>query len=153
MVYFDSIVIGKLNDYVDFLLRSCDYHIDEALIRAWEVLYGLKKALYFPYSSPKVGSSNEIRRAIIPYRLQRQEIRANIHNIANLEKILKRRKGTFTSTTWVFTYKIDEDSGDILVYQVSYSNVNSESKNNTIVITESKLRRIIAESIRKVLYK
>lgn len=154
VVYFDGIVINKLNNYVDFLLKSCDYHIDEALIRTWEILYGLRNALHFPYCNPKVGSSNAIRKAIIPYRLQRQEIRSNIHNIANLERILKRRKGSFTSTTWIFTYKIDEESGDILVYQVNYSNVNSESKvrKNTIIITESKLKHIISEAIRKVLY-
>lgn len=42
-IYVSSSVSVKLDEYVEFLMKTCHYNIDEAEARRWEVDYSDKK--------------------------------------------------------------------------------------------------------------
>ena len=42
-IYVSSSVTVKLDEYVEFLMRTCHYNIDEAETRWWEVEYQINQ--------------------------------------------------------------------------------------------------------------
>ena len=58
-IYVSSTVIVKMDEYVEFLMKTCHYSIDEAETRRWEVEYQVNQ-----HCNPvlmKAGSSGTIR--------------------------------------------------------------------------------------------
>lgn len=152
MVYFDTSVYNSVDDYIDFLLSISGYNLNVANTRIWELMYGLRNALRMPFANPKVGRSNFIRYCVIPHKLQRQEIENNLGDFDYFKRIINRRNGTFTATKWKIAYRVYAN-GDILIYKVTYSDINSESEvKKKIALNESTLRKIIRESLIAAIY-
>jgi hypothetical protein len=77
-IYVSSSVSVKLDEYVEFLMKTCHYNIDEAEARRWEVEYQVNQ-----HCNPilmKSGSSGTIKFKSV---LQRQEIERFANNLLN----------------------------------------------------------------------
>ena len=77
--YVSSSVTVKLDEYVEFLMRTCLYNIDEAEIRRWEVEYQINQRC-----NPilmKASSSGTLKFKSV---LQRQEIERFVNNRSQL---------------------------------------------------------------------
>ena len=86
-IYVSSSVTLKFDEYVEFLMRTCHYNIDEAETRRWEVECQINQ-----HCNPilmKSGSSGTIKFKSV---LQRQEIERFVNNRSQLTRIIKRRR-------------------------------------------------------------
>ena len=146
-IYVSSSVSVKLDEYVEFLMKTCHYNIDEAEARRWEVEYQVNQ-----HCNPilmKSGSSGTIKFKSV---LQRQEIERFANNRSELLRIIKRRWGKRGNTQWIVDY-IVSSNGDVFITAINcYNGIyeNTFFKTN-LLIKESQLRSIIRETIRRLL--
>ena len=146
-IYVSSSVSVKLDEYVEFLMKTCHYNIDEAETRRWEVEYQVNQ-----HCNPilmKSGSSGTIK---FKSALQRQEIERFANNRSELLRIIKRRRGTRGNTQWNVGY-IVSNQGNVYITAINcYNGIyeNTFFKTN-LLIKESQLRSIIRETIRRIL--
>ncbi len=146
-IYVSSSVSVKLDKYVEFLMKTCHYNIDEAEARRWEVEYQVNQ-----HCNPilmKSGSSGTIKFKSV---LQRQEIERFANNRSELLRIIKRRRGKRGNTQWNVSY-IVSNQGNVYITAINcYNGIyeNTFFKTN-LLIKESQLRSIIRETIRRLL--
>ena len=146
-IYGSSSVSVKLDEYVEFLMKTCHYNIDEAEARRWEVEYRVNQ-----HCNPilmKSGSSGTIKFKSV---LQRQEIERFANNRSELLRIIKRRRGKRGNTQWNVSY-IVSNQGNVYITAINcYNGIyeNTFFKTN-LLIKESQLRSIIRETIRRLL--
>ena len=146
-IYVSSSVSVKLDEYVEFLMKTCHYNIDEAEARRWEVEYQVNQ-----HCNPilmKSGSSGTIKFKSV---LQRQEIERFANNRSELLRIIKRRRGKRGNTQWNVSY-IVSNQGNVYITAINcYNSIyeNTFFKTN-LLIKESQLRSIIRETIRRLL--
>lgn len=146
-IYVSSSVSVKLDEYVEFLMKTCHYNIDEAEARRWEVEYQVNQ-----HCNPilmKSGSSGTIKFKSV---LQRQEIERFANNRSELLRIIKRRRGKRGNTQWNVSY-IVSNQGNVYITAINcYNGIyeNTFFKTN-LLIKESRLRSIIRETIRRLL--
>ena len=146
-IYVSSSVSVKLDEYVEFLMKTCHYNIDEAEARRWEVEYQVNQ-----HCNPilmKSGSSGTIKFKSV---LQRQEIERFANNRSELLRIIKRRRGKRGNTQWNESY-IVSNQGNVYITAINcYNGIyeNTFFKTN-LLIKESQLRSIIRETIRRLL--
>ena len=146
-IYVSSSVSVKLDEYVEFLMKTCHYNIDEAEARRWEVEYQVNQ-----HCNPilmKSGSSGTIKFKSV---LQRQEIERFANNRSDLLRIIKRRRGKRGNTQWNVSY-IVSNQGNVYITAINcYNGIyeNTFFKTN-LLIKESQLRSIIRETIRRLL--
>ena len=146
-IYVSSSVSVKLDEYVEFLMKTCHYNIDEAEARRWEVEYQVNQ-----HCNPilmKSGSSGTIKFKSV---LQRQEIERFANNRSELLRIIKRRRGKRGNTKWNVSY-IVSNQGNVYITAINcYNGIyeNTFFKTN-LLIKESQLRSIIRETIRRLL--
>ena len=146
-IYVSSSVSVKLDEYVEFLMKTCHYNIDEAEVRRWEVEYQVNQ-----HCNPilmKSGSSGTIKFKSV---LQRQEIERFANNRSELLRIIKRRRGKRGNTQWNVSY-IVSNQGNVYITAINcYNGIyeNTFFKTN-LLIKESQLRSIIRETIRRLL--
>lgn len=146
-IYVSSSVSVKLDEYVEFLMKTCHYNIDEAEARRWEVEYQVNQ-----HCNPilmKSGSSGTIKFKSV---LQRQEIERFANNRSELLKIIKRRRGKRGNTQWNVGY-IVSNQGNVYITAINcYNSIyeNTFFKTN-LLIKESQLCSIIRETIRRIL--
>lgn len=146
-IYVSSSVSVKLDEYVEFLMKTCHYNIDEAEARRWEVEYQVNQ-----HCNPilmKSGSSGTIKFKSV---LQRQEIERFANNRSELLRIIKRRRGKRGNTQWNVSY-IVSNQGNVYITAINcYNGIyeNTFFKTN-LLIKESQLRSIIRETIRRLL--
>ena len=146
-IYVSSSVSVKLYEYVEFLMKTCHYNIDEAEARRWEVEYQVNQ-----HCNPilmKSGSSGTIKFKSV---LQRQEIERFANNRSELLRIIKRRRGKRGNTQWNVSY-IVSNQGNVYITAINcYNGIyeNTFFKTN-LLIKESQLRSIIRETIRRLL--
>ncbi|MDY4536197.1 MAG: hypothetical protein SPD46_02535 [Sodaliphilus sp.] len=137
----------KLDEYVEFLMKTCHYNIDEAEARRWEVEYQVNQ-----HCNPilmKSGSSGTIKFKSV---LQRQEIERFANNRSELLRIIKRRRGKRGNTQWNVSY-IVSNQGNVYITAINcYNGIyeNTFFKTN-LLIKKSQLRSIIRETIRRLL--
>ena len=146
-IYVSSSVIVKLDEYVEFLIRTCGYNIDVAETRRWEVEHQIKR-----HCSPilmKAGSSGTIKFKSV---LQRQEIERFVNDRSQLMRIINRRKGNKGNTQWNVDYVVSVN-GDVFITAIKCYNTFTEDivSKKEILINESQLRSIIRETIRKII--
>ena len=143
-IYVSSSVSVKLDEYVDFLMKTCHY---KAEARRWEVEYQVNQ-----HCNPilmKSGSSGTIKFKSV---LQRQEIERFANNRSELLRIIKRRRGKRGNTQWNVAY-IVSNQGNVYITAINcYNSIyeNTFFKTN-LLIKESQLRSIIRETIRRLL--
>ena len=121
--YVSSSVTVKLDEYVEFLMRTCLYNIDEAEIRRWEVEYQINQRC-----NPilmKASSSGILKFKSV---LQRQEIERFVNNRSQLMRIIKRRRGNRGNTQWNVDY-IVSNQGNVYITAIKCYNTFSESLN------------------------
>ena len=146
-IYVSSSVSVKLDEYVEFLMKTCHYNIDEAEARRWEVEYQVNQ-----HCNPilmKSGSSGTIKFKSV---LQRLEIERFANNRSELLRIIKRRRGKRGNTQWNVSY-IVSNQGNVYITAINcYNGIyeNTFFKTN-LLIKESQLRSIIRETIRRLL--
>ena len=146
-IYVSSSVSVKLDEYVEFLMKTCHYNIDEAEARRWEVEYQVNQ-----HCNPilmKSGSSGTIKFKSV---LQRQEIERFANNRSELLRIIKRRRGKRGNTQWNVGY-IVSNQGNVYITAINcYNSIyeNTFFKTN-LLIKESQLCSIIRETIRRLL--
>lgn len=146
-IYVSSSVSVKLDEYVEFLMKTCHYNIDEAEARRWEVEYQVNQ-----HCNPilmKSGSSGTIKFKSV---LQRQEIERFANNRSELLRIIKRRRGKRGNTQWNVSY-IVSNQGNVYITAINcYNGIyeNTFFKTN-LLIKESQLCSIIRETIRRIL--
>lgn len=146
-IYVSSRVSVKLDEYVEFLMKTCHYNIDEAETRRWEVEYQVNQ-----HCNPilmKSGSSGTIKFKSV---LQRQEIERFANNRSELLRIIKRRRGKRGNTQWNVDY-IVSNQGNVYITAINcYNSIyeNTFFKTN-LLIKESQLCSIIRETIRRLL--
>ena len=146
-IYVSSSVSVKLDEYVEFLMKTCHYNIDEAEARRWEVEYQVNQ-----HCNPilmKSGSSGTIKFKSV---LQRQEIERFANNRSELLRIIKRRRGKRGNTQWNVSY-IVSNQGNVYITAINcYNGIyeNTFFKTN-LLIKKSQLRSIIRETIRRLL--
>ena len=146
-IYVSSSVSVKLDEYVEFLMKTCHYNIDEAEARRWGVEYQVNQ-----HCNPilmKSGSSGTIKFKSV---LQRQEIERFANNRSELLRIIKRRRGKRGNTQWNVSY-IVSNQGNVYITAINcYNGIyeNTFFKTN-LLIKESQLRSIIRETIRRLL--
>ena len=146
-IYVSSSVSVKLDEYVEFLMKTCHYNIDEAEARRWEVEYQVNQ-----HCNPilmKSGSSGTIKFKSV---LQRQEIERFANNRSELLRIIKRRRGKRGNTQWNVSY-IVSNQGNVYITAINcYNGIyeNTFFKTN-LLIKESQLCSIIRETIRRLL--
>lgn len=146
-IYVSSSVSVKLDEYVEFLMKTCHYNIDEAEVRRWEVEYQVNQ-----HCNPilmKSGSSGTIKFKSV---LQRQEIERFANNRSELLRIIKRRRGKRGNTQWNVSY-IVSNQGNVYITAINcYNGIyeNTFFKTN-LLIKEYQLRSIIRETIRRLL--
>ena len=146
-IYGSSSVSVKLYEYVEFLMKTCHYNIDEAEARRWEVEYQVNQ-----HCNPilmKSGSSGTIKFKSV---LQRQEIERFANNRSELLRIIKRRRGKRGNTQWNVSY-IVSNQGNVYITAINcYNGIyeNTFFKTN-LLIKKSQLRSIIRETIRRLL--
>lgn len=97
-IYVSSSVSVKLDEYVEFLMKTCHYNIDEAEARRWEVEYQINQ-----HCNPilmKSGSSGTIKFKSV---LQRQEIERFANNLLNFWESSKGEEvsGEIHNGMWV----------------------------------------------------
>ena len=146
-IYVSSSVSVKLDEYVEFLMKTCHYNIDEAEARRWEVEYQVNQ-----HCNPilmKSGSSGTIKFKSV---LQRQEIERFANNRSELLRIIKRRRGKRGNTQWNVSY-IVSNQGNVYITAINCYNGIYENTffNINLLIKESQLRSIIRETIRRLL--
>lgn len=143
-IYVSSSVSVKLDEYGDFLMKTCHY---KAEARRWEVEYQVHQ-----HCNPilmKSGSSGTIKFKSV---LQRQEIERFANNRSELLRIIKRRRGKRGNTQWNVSY-IVSNQGNVYITAINcYNGIyeNTFFKTN-LLIKESQLRSIIRETIRRLL--
>lgn len=146
-IYVSSSVSVKLYEYVEFLMKTIHYNIDEAEARRWEVEYQVNQ-----HCNPilmKSGSSGTIKFKSV---LQRQEIERFANNRSELLRIIKRRRGKRGNTQWNVGY-IVSNQGNVYITAINcYNSIyeNTFFKTN-LLIKESQLCSIIRETIRRLL--
>ena len=146
-IYVSSSVSVKLDEYVEFLMKTCHYNIGEAEARRCEVEYQVNQ-----HCNPilmKSGSSGTIKFKSV---LQRQEIERFTNNRSELLRIIKRRRGKRGNTQWNVSY-IVSNQGNVYITAINcYNGIyeNTFFKTN-LLIKESQLRSIIRETIRRLL--
>lgn len=146
-IYVSSSVIVKLDEYVEFLIRTCGYNIDVAETRRWEVEHQINQRC-----TPilmKSGSSGTIKFKSV---LQRQEIERFVNDRSQLLRIINRRKGNKGNTQWNVDYVVSVN-GDVFITAIKCYNTFTEDivSKKEILINESQLRSIIRETIRKII--
>ena len=171
-IYASSSVTIKLDEYVEILIRTCNYNIDEAETRRWEIEYQITQRC-----NPivmKAGSSGTIKLKNV---LQRQEIERFVNNRLQLISIIKRRRGNSGNTQWIVNY-IVSNQGNVYItaikcyntfygslgYQGSQKIVNEcvgkcvrkyglkePIEKSNVTLMENTLRHIIQKHIRKTL--
>ena len=146
-IYVSSSVSVKLDEYVEFLMKTCHYNIDEAEARRWEVEYQVNQ-----HCNPilmKSGSSGTIKFKSV---LQRQEIERFANNRSELLRIIKRRRGKRGNTQWNVSY-IVSNQGNVYITAINCYNGIYETTffKTNLLIKESQLRSIIRETIRRLL--
>lgn len=104
-IYVSSSVSVKLDEYVEFLMKTCHYNIDEAEARRWEVEYQVNQ-----HCNPilmKSGSSGTIKFKSV---LQRQEIERFANNLLNFWESSKGEEvsGEIHNGMWVISYPTKE---------------------------------------------
>ena len=138
-IYVSSSVTLKLDEYVEFLMRTCHYNIDEAETRRWEVECQINQ-----HCNPilmKSGSSGTIKFKSV---LQRQEIERFLNNRSQLIRIIKRRRGNRGNTQWNVDY-IVSIGGDVFITAIKCYNTFSES------LTYYRLQQLINECVGRCL--
>ena len=146
-IYVSSSVSVKLDEYVEFLMKTCHYNIDEAEARRWEVEYQVNQ-----HCNPilmKSGSSGTIKFKSV---LQRQEIERFANNRSELLRIIKRRRGKRGNTQWNVGYIVSNQRNVYITAINCYNSIyeNTFFKTN-LLIKESQLCSIIRETIRRLL--
>ena len=126
-IYVSSSVIVKMDEYVEFLMKTCHYSIDEAETRRWEVEYQVNQ--HCNSVLMKAGSSGTIKFKSV---LQRQEIKRNVSNRNELIRIIKRRNGNRNNTQWNLDY-IVSNQGNVYITAIKCYNTFSESANHKSV--------------------
>lgn len=140
-IYVSSSVIVKLDEYVEFLMRTCHYNIDEAEIRRWEIEFQVNQQC-----NPilmKSGSSGTLKFKSV---LQRQEIERFVNNRSQLMRIIKRRRGNRGNTQWIVNY-IVSNQGNVYITAIKCYNTFSES------LTYKGLQQLINECVDRCLRK
>lgn len=143
-IYVSSSVSVKLDEYVEFLMKTCHY---KAEARRWEVEYQVNQ-----HCNPilmKSGSSGTIKFKSV---LQRQENERFANNRSELLRIIKRRRGKRGNTQWNVGY-IVSNQGNVYITAINcYNSIyeNTFFKTN-LLIKESQLCSIIRETIRRLL--
>ncbi|MDO4511367.1 MAG: hypothetical protein Q4B68_06085 [Bacteroidales bacterium] len=137
----------QLDEYVEFLMTTYQYRMEEAETRRWEVEYQITK-----HCNPilmKAGTSGTMKFKSV---LQRQEIERLGNNRSQLMNIIKRRRGTYGNTQWNIDYFVS-NQGNVYITAINCYNSTYEIKNseNRLLINESQLRSIIREAIRRLL--
>ena len=120
-IYVSSSVNSKVDEYVDFLMSSCNYSLDEAETRRWEVEYQIFRKL-----SPVLMTPGTIGTINFRDVLQRQEIKRLSTNRNELIKFIKRRRGARGTTQWSVEYSVS-NNGDVFITEIEYHNIFSES--------------------------
>ena len=141
IIYVSSSVTAKIDEYVEFLMKTCHYNIDEAETRRWEVEYQILRRC-----NPiliKAGTSGTLKFKNV---LQRQEIERFVTNRSQLTKTIKRRRGNRGNTQWIVDY-IVSNQGNVYITAIKYHNTFSES------LTYKRLNQIINECIKRCLRK
>ncbi len=167
-VYVSNSVVLKLDEYVDFLTRTCSYNIDEADMRRWEVEYQINQRC-----NPVLMKTNSSGMLKIKSVLQKQEIARLSNNPFQLMRIINRRKGTWGNTQWKVDYVVS-NNGDVFITSIQCHNMHSENtvhrgqeqiineyaqngleehmKENTIIpLTESHIKQMVRETLRRYL--
>lgn len=138
-IYVSGNVTAKIDEYVEFLTRTCRYSIDEAETRRWEVEYQVNQ-----HCNPilmKPCSSGTLKFKSV---LQQQEIERFLNNRSQLMRIIKRRKGNRGNTQWNVDY-IVSNQGNVYITAIECYNTFSES------LTNLSLRQIINEVVDRCL--
>lgn len=139
MIYVSESVTLKLDEYVEFLMKTCHYNISEAEIRKWEIEYQI-----YQHCNPilmKSGSSGTIKFKDV---LKRQEIERLANNRSELIRIIKRRRGNRSNTQWNVGYVVS-NQGNVYITAIECYNTFSEN------LTYQDLYQYINECVRKVL--
>ena len=138
-IYVSSSVIAKLDKYVEFLMRTCNYCIYEAETRRWEIEYQIRKRC-----NPilmRSGSSGTLKFKGI---LQRQEIERFVNNRFQLISIIKRRRGNRGNTQWNVDYMVS-NQGNVYITAIKCYSTFSES------LACKGLKQLINECVRRYL--
>lgn len=139
MIYVSESVTLKLDEYVEFLMKTCHYNISEAEIRKWEIEYQI-----YQHCNPilmKSGSSGTIKFKDV---LKRQEIERLANNRSELIRIIKRRRGNRGNTQWNVGYVVS-NQGNVYITAIECYNTFSEN------LTYQDLYQYINECVREVL--
>ena len=163
-IFISNGVTLKLDEYVDFLTRTCSYNIDEAEIRRWEIEYQINQRCNPILIKPNSSGTLKFKSV-----LQKQEIARLANNPSQLMRIINRRKGTWSNTQWKVDY-IVSNNGDVFITSIQCHNMHSENtihqyqqqiineviqndsekhmKGKTIIpLTESHIRHIVRETL------
>ena len=120
-IYVSKSVIETQDEYVDFLVKYCNYNLNEAETRRWEIQHQISQRC-----NPilmKAGASGTLNFKSV---LQRQEIERFVNNKAQLAKIIKRRKGNKGNTQWNVDY-IVSIQGNVYITAINCCNSLYES--------------------------
>lgn len=138
-IYVSSSVIVKLDEYVEFLMRTCHYNIDEAETRRWEIEFQVNQQC-----NPILMKSGSYGTLKFKSVLRRQEIERFVNNRSQLMRIIKRRRGNRGNTQWIVNY-IVSNQGNVYITAIKCYNTFSES------LTYNGLQQLINECIDKCL--
>lgn len=151
-IYVSEAVYSKQDDYVNFLVGISGYNRREAEIRRWEIDYQIKRRCTPILMKPSTSGTLSFKTV-----LQQQEIRRIGENYPELIKIINRRRGNRGNTQWKINYLVSTN-GDVFVTSIECHNTFSgtikeiANDRNIIILTESQLKNIIKESIKKILF-
>lgn len=140
-IYVSSSVIVKLDEYVEFLMRTCHYNIDEAETRRWEIEFQVNQQC-----NPILMKSGSYGTLKFKSVLQRQEIERFVNNRSQLMRIIKRRRGNRGNTQWIINY-IVSNQGNVYITAIKCYNTFSES------LTYKGLQQLINECVDRCLRK
>ncbi len=145
-IYVSKGVLMKIDEYVEFLTRTCTYSIDEADTRRWEIEYQINYHCNPILMKPNTSGTMNFKSV-----LQRQEITRFLNNHSQLMRIINRRKGNKGNTQWKVDY-IVSNNGDVFNTSIQCYNTFSENKeNDRIMLDESRIRHIIRETLKRYL--
>ena len=138
-IYVSSRVTVKQDEYVDFLMKSCNYNLLEAETRRQEIEYQINQRC-----NPILMKPNTSGTLVFKSVLQRQEIARYANNRVRLINLIRRRKGSRGNTQWKIGYCVSS-SGDVFILSMEFYNMFSEGINKEL------LKQIITETIEQYL--
>ena len=160
-IYVTNDVIAKEDDYADFLVKECGYSLNEANTRIWEIEYQISRRCHPMLMKPNTKGTIKFKSV-----LKRQEIQRLVGNATKLSQLVNRRRGNNRNTQWIADYYVTTN-GDVFIWKLQcYSmlpeGINKELNNATnkfrnmnnkkvVRLTESQLRNMIQESVKRVL--